>query len=128
MSNVRVRFAPSPTGSVHIGNIRAAVFNWLFARHVGGKFLLRIEDTDLVRSTKEAIDKVLDAMAWLGLDYDEPVVYQTHNAADHLAAVERLLSSGAAYKAVKESTDPATGERKTGEVVLFRMPKEGVIA
>ena len=95
MSNVRVRFAPSPTGSVHIGNIRAAVFNWLFARHVGGRFLLRIEDTDLVRSTKEAIDKVLDAMAWLGLDYDEPVVYQTHNAADHLAAVERLLSSGA---------------------------------
>ena len=77
MSNVRVRFAPSPTGSVHIGNIRAAVFNWLFARHVGGKFLLRIEDTDLVRSTKEAIDKVLDAMEWLGLDYDEPVVYQT---------------------------------------------------
>ena len=127
MSNVRVRFAPSPTGSVHIGNIRAAVFNWLFARHVGGKFLLRIEDTDLVRSTKEAIDKVLDAMAWLGLDYDEPVVYQTHNAADHLAAVEKLLSSGAAYRAAKESVDPATGERKTGEVVLFRMPKEGVI-
>ena len=127
MSNVRVRFAPSPTGSVHIGNIRAAVFNWLFARHVGGKFLLRIEDTDLVRSTKEAIDKVLDAMAWLGLDYDEPVVYQTHNAADHLAAVERLLSSGAAYRAVKESVDPATGEKKSGEVVLFRMPKEGVI-
>ena len=127
MNNVRVRFAPSPTGSVHIGNIRAAVFNWLFARHVGGKFLLRIEDTDLVRSTKEAIDKVLDAMSWLGLDYDEPVVYQTHNAADHLAAVERLLSSGAAYKAVKESVDPATGEKKSGEVVLFRMPKEGVI-
>ena len=127
MDSVRVRFAPSPTGSVHIGNIRAAVFNWLFARHVGGKFLLRIEDTDLVRSTKEAIDKVLDAMAWLGLDYDEPVVYQTHNAADHLAAVERLLSSGAAYKAVKESVDPATGGKKTGEVVLFRMPKEGVI-
>lgn len=127
MSNVRVRFAPSPTGSVHIGNIRAAVFNWLYARHVSGKFLLRIEDTDLVRSTKEAIDKVLDAMAWLGLDYDEEVVYQTHNAADHLAAVEKLLSSGAAYKAVKESVDPATGEKKSGEVVLFRMPKEGRI-
>ena len=113
MSSVRVRFAPSPTGSVHIGNIRAAVFNWLFARHEGGKFLLRIEDTDLVRSTKEAIDKVLDAMAWLGLDYDEEVVYQTHNAADHLAAVEKLLASGAAYKAVKESVDPATGEKKS---------------
>ena len=124
---IRVRFAPSPTGSVHIGNIRAAVFNWLFARHEGGKFLLRIEDTDLARSTKEAVDKVLDAMAWLGLDYDEPVVYQTHNAADHLAAVERLLSTGHAYKAVKESVDPATGERKSGEVVLFRMPREGRI-
>ena len=127
MSQVRVRFAPSPTGSVHIGNIRAAVFNWLFARHVGGKFLLRIEDTDLVRSTKEAIDKVLDAMEWLGLDYDEPVVYQTHNASDHLAAVEKLLSTGAAYKAVKESIDQTTGEKLSGEVVLFRMPKEGRI-
>ena len=125
--SVRVRFAPSPTGSVHIGNIRAAVFNWLFARHACGKFLLRIEDTDLVRSTKEAIDKVLDAMQWLGLNWDEEVVYQTHNAADHLAAVETLLSSGAAYKAVKESANPATGERMKGEVVLFRMPKEGTI-
>ena len=71
---IRVRFAPSPTGNVHIGNIRAAIFNWLYARHTGGKFLLRIEDTDLQRSTPEAIQKVLDAMQWLGLDYDEEAV------------------------------------------------------
>ncbi len=127
MSDIRVRFAPSPTGKVHIGNIRAAIFNWLYARHTGGKFLLRIEDTDLVRSTKEAIDKVLEAMEWLGLDYDEPVVYQTHNLPDHLAAVEKLIASGHAYRAVKESKNAVTGETMTGEVVLFRMPKEGVI-
>lgn len=115
---IRVRFAPSPTGNVHIGNIRAAIFNWLYARHTGGKFLLRIEDTDLVRSTPEAIQKVLDAMEWLGLDYDEEVVYQTHNLPDHRAAVEKLLASGHAYRAKK-------GEG--GECVLFRMPKEGTI-
>ena len=68
MSEARVRFAPSPTGQVHIGNIRAAIFNWLYARHVGGKFLLRIEDTDLERSTPEAIRTLLDVMRWLGLD------------------------------------------------------------
>ena len=67
---IRVRFAPSPTGKVHIGNIRAAIFNWLYARHVGGEFLLRVEDTDLERSTPEAIQTLLECMAWLGLDYD----------------------------------------------------------
>ena len=118
MNSVRVRFAPSPTGNVHIGNIRAAVFNWLYARHVGGKFLLRIEDTDLARSTPEAIQKVLDAMEWLGLDYDEPVVYQTHNAPDHKAAAEKLLADGRAYRQNKDGR---------GECVVFRMPKEGVV-
>ncbi len=118
MSSVRVRFAPSPTGNVHIGNIRAAVFNWLYARHVGGKFLLRIEDTDLARSTPEAIQKVLDAMEWLGLDYDEPVVYQTHNAPDHRAAAEKLLADGRAYRLNKDGR---------GECVVFRMPREGEV-
>ncbi|MBO4630769.1 MAG: glutamate--tRNA ligase, partial [Lentisphaeria bacterium] len=65
----RARFAPSPTGQVHIGNIRTAIFNWLFTRHSGGEFLLRIEDTDLERSTKQAIDALFDCMNWLGLDY-----------------------------------------------------------
>ena len=85
MSAIRVRFAPSPTGNVHIGNIRAAIFNWLFARHTGGKFLLRVEDTDRERSTPEAIQTLLDAMKWLKLDYDEPEVYQSHNTRRHLA-------------------------------------------
>ena len=115
---IRVRFAPSPTGNVHIGNIRAAIFNCLYARHTGGKFLLRIEDTDLQRSTPEAIQKVLDAMQWLGLDYDEEAVYQTHNRPDHEAAVEKLLATGHAYRAKK-------GEG--GECVLFRMPTEGTV-
>ena len=73
----RARFAPSPTGQVHIGNIRTAIFNWLTARHCKGTFLLRIEDTDLERSTQEAIDKLLECMKWLGLDYDEEIMYQT---------------------------------------------------
>ena len=116
MSNVRVRFAPSPTGKVHIGNIRAAIFNWLFARHEGGKFLLRVEDTDLERSTPEAIQTLLDCMEWLKLDYDEPVVYQTHNVEKHLAAAQKLLADGRAYKEDKGGK---------GECIIFRMPKQG---
>lgn len=123
MSEIRVRFAPSPTGQVHIGNIRAAIFNWLYARHLGGKFLLRVEDTDLERSTPEAIRTLLDVMDWLGLNYDEPEVYQTKNVARHLACADQLLASGHAYKAEK-----ATKDGKTGEVVIFRMPKEGTLA
>ena len=119
---IRVRFAPSPTGRVHIGNIRAAIYNWLFARHTGGKFLLRVEDTDLERSTPEAIRVLFDCMKWLGLDYDEEVFYQTKNAARHLAVAEQLLASGRAYKVERTSRDG-----KTGVVTMFRMPKEGVI-
>jgi glutamyl-tRNA synthetase len=69
--SVRVRFAPSPTGALHIGGVRTAIFNWLFARHHSGKFILRIEDTDRTRSTEESIAEILDAMKWLGLDWDE---------------------------------------------------------
>lgn len=116
MSEIRVRFAPSPTGNVHIGNIRAAIFNWLYARHTGGKFLLRVEDTDRERSTPEAIQTLLDAMKWLGLDYDEPEMYQSRNTARHLAVAEDLLRRGLAYKEDKGGK---------GECVIFRMPKEG---
>ena len=119
---IRVRFAPSPTGKVHIGNIRAAIYNWLFARHVGGKFLLRVEDTDLERSTPEAIRVLFECMEWLGLDYDEEVFYQTKNVKRHLEVVDQLIASGHAYKTEKTSRDG-----KTGTVVMFRMPKEGVI-
>ena len=120
--NIRVRFAPSPTGKVHIGNIRAAIYNWLFARHTGGKFLLRVEDTDLERSTPEAIKVLFECMEWLGLDYDEEVFYQTKNVKRHLEVVDQLLKSGHAYKVEKTSRDG-----KTGVVTMFRMPKEGVI-
>ncbi len=119
---VRVRFAPSPTGKVHIGNIRAAIYNWLFARHMGGKFLLRVEDTDLERSTPEAIQVLFDCMKWLGLDYDEEVFYQTKNVKRHLQVVDQLIASGHAYKCERTSRDG-----KTGTVVMFKMPKEGTI-
>ena len=122
MEEIRVRFAPSPTGKVHIGNIRAAIYNWLFARHVGGKFLLRVEDTDLERSTPEAIQVLFECMDWLGLNYDEEVFYQTKNVKRHLAVVEQLLASGHAYTCEKTSRDG-----KTGTVVMFKMPKEGTI-
>lgn len=120
--NIRVRFAPSPTGKVHIGNIRAAIYNWLYARHTGGKFLLRVEDTDLERSTPEAIQALLECMQWLGLDYDEEAFYQTKNKPRHMEAVEKLIASGHAYKCERTSRDG-----KTGEVVMFKMPTEGVI-
>ncbi|NQZ56668.1 MAG: glutamate--tRNA ligase [Lentisphaeraceae bacterium] len=109
---VRVRFAPSPTGHVHIGNIRAAIFNWLYARKEGGKFLLRIEDTDKERSTPEAIDSLLECMEWLGLDFDEAPFYQSSQAEHHIATAEKLMSEGRAYKYQK-------GE---GVVTFFRMP------
>ncbi|MGN0853043.1 MAG: glutamate--tRNA ligase [Kiritimatiellia bacterium] len=123
MSDIRVRFAPSPTGKVHIGNIRAAIYNWLYARHTGGKFLLRVEDTDLERSTPEAIQALFACMEWLGLDYDEPAVYQTKNLRRHLDCAEKLLAEGRAYACERTSRDG-----KTGTVVMFRMPKDGVLA
>lgn len=92
------RFAPSPTGFLHIGGARTALFNWAFARHHGGRFLLRIEDTDRARSTQEAIDAILDGMGWLGLDADEAPVYQHANAPRHIAIAEQLLADGHAYK------------------------------
>src|SRR5688500_18610922 len=91
---VRVRFAPSPTGYLHIGAARSALFNWLFARKSGGKFLLRIEDTDLQRSTDESTRSIIDGLEWLGLDYDEDLVFQSNNAPQHRAAANRLLEEG----------------------------------
>lgn len=98
MSQVRVRFAPSPTGYLHIGSARTALFNWLYARHVGGKFLLRIEDTDLQRSTEESTRSIIEGLEWLGLDYDEEIVFQSDNADKHRAAALRLLEEGKAYR------------------------------
>ena len=94
---VRVRFAPSPTGNLHIGGARTALFNYLFARSLGGKFLLRIEDTDRERSRPEFTEDILGSLAWLGLDWDEEPVYQSHREARHQEVAEKLLSEGKAY-------------------------------
>ncbi len=96
-NDVRVRFAPSPTGALHIGGVRTALFNWLFARHHGGKFILRIEDTDQTRSTEESIKIILNGMKWLGLDWDEGPYRQTERMAVYKEHVERLLKAGKAY-------------------------------
>lgn len=113
-ASVRVRFAPSPTGHVHIGNIRAAIFNWLFARHEGGAFLLRVEDTDRERSTDEARQTLLDAMAWLRLDYDEPILSQSTRRDAHLEAAAQLEADGLAYRAARE------GDARPA--IVFRIP------
>ena len=92
------RFAPSPTGNLHIGSARTALFNWLFAKNIKGKFLLRIEDTDKVRSTKESINKILDGLTWLNLQWDDQIIYQSKNQKRHKEVAEELLKKGLAYK------------------------------
>ena len=94
---VKVRFAPSPTGFLHIGGVRTALFNWLFAKNHGGKFVLRIEDTDLSRSTEESIEEILESMRWLGLDWDEGPFRQTERQQIYSQKVEELLTAGKAY-------------------------------
>jgi glutamyl-tRNA synthetase len=95
----RVRFAPSPTGYLHIGSARTALFNWLFARRTGGKFLLRVEDTDLQRSTEESLRSIIEGLEWLGIaDYDEEIVFQSANADRHREAALRLVAEGKAYR------------------------------
>src|SRR5947209_1381566 len=91
------RFAPSPTGFLHIGGARTALFNWLYARGRGGKMLLRIEDTDRERSTDAAIAAILDGLKWLGIEWDGDTVYQFSRAARHREVVEQLLAAGKAY-------------------------------
>src|SRR5436190_24061331 len=95
---VRVRFAPSPTGYLHVGATRAALFNYVYARQKGGKFLLRIEDTDLARSTDESTRSILEGLGWIGLQPDEEVVFQSNNADKHRAAAKKLLDEGKAYR------------------------------
>ena len=97
-TKVVTRFAPSPTGFLHIGGARTALFNWLFARHHGGKALLRIEDTDRKRSTQDAIDKIIEGLDWLGLDYDDAPLFQSDRAERHAEVAQQLLDAGHAYK------------------------------
>src|SRR3954464_10952924 len=100
----RLRFAPSPTGALHIGGARTALYNWLAARHGGGELVLRIEDTDRERSTEENVAQILDAMEWLELDWDVGPVSQASRAGRHAAGLGQLLDSGAAHR------DPATAK------------------
>jgi glutamyl-tRNA synthetase len=104
-AKVVTRFAPSPTGFLHIGGARTALFNWLYARHHGGRALLRIEDTDRKRSTVEAIDAIIDGLSWLGLDYDEPPIFQSERAPRHAEVAFALLESGHAYKCYATSEE-----------------------
>jgi glutamyl-tRNA synthetase len=117
---VVTRFAPSPTGFLHIGGARTALFNWLFARHHGGKFLLRIEDTDQARSTQAAIEAILDGMTWLGLDWDDEAYYQSHFAARHAQVAMDLLESGDAYRcyATSEELEAMRAEQRANKQPL----------
>ena len=94
---VVTRFAPSPTGFLHIGGARTALFNWLFARHHGGIFRLRIEDTDRARSTQAAVDAIFDGLQWLGIDWDDEPVMQFARAERHAEVAKQLLAAGKAY-------------------------------
>ncbi len=111
---VRVRFAPSPTGFLHIGSARTAIFNWLYARHTGGKFLIRIEDTDLKRSEARFLDEILEDLKWLGLDWDEEPVFQSRRFGVYREKAEELLAAGKAYK--------------DGDAVLFKVAPGRTIA
>ena len=112
MSQIVTRFAPSPTGFLHIGGARTALFNWLYSRGRGGKMLLRIEDTDRERSTQAAIEAILDGLTWLGLDWDGDVVYQYANAARHRAVAEAMLADGRAYRCYASAEELAEMREK----------------
>ena len=111
---VITRFAPSPTGNLHIGGARTALFNWLFARNQGGKFLLRIEDTDKVRSETKYVDSILESLSWLGIDYDDSLVYQSDRFDKYTSAIDKLLASGDAYycNCSKEELDKLRSEQQ----------------
>ena len=111
---VRTRFAPSPTGYLHIGGVRTALFNWLYARHCGGTFVLRIEDTDKERSTNESVQAILDGMAWMGLDYDEGPIYQSDRRERYKEVIDQLLDAGQAYRCycTREELDKVREEQR----------------
>jgi glutamyl-tRNA synthetase len=112
--DIVTRFAPSPTGFLHIGGARTALFNWLYARRHGGRFLLRVEDTDRARSTQPAIDAILDGMSWLGLSWDGDVVFQLERAARHAEVAHALIANGGAYRcyATAEELDAMRAEQR----------------
>ncbi len=152
MSEVKTRFAPSPTGYLHVGGARTALFSWLYARHMGGKFVLRIEDTDTERSTQSAMDAIIESMQWLKINWDEGPYYQTKRLERYQEVINKLLEEGKAYKCccTRERLDEVRQEQmKRGQiprydghcrdahldpddsrpyVVRFKTPREGVTA
>ncbi|MDZ7585940.1 MAG: glutamate--tRNA ligase family protein, partial [Thiobacillus sp.] len=115
---IRTRFAPSPTGYLHVGGARTALFSWAFARHHGGQFILRIEDTDIARSTPEAVQAILDGMAWLDLNHDEGPFYQTKRLYRYKEVLEQMLASGQAYHcycSTEELDEMREAQRARGE-------------
>jgi glutamyl-tRNA synthetase len=117
---MRLRFAPSPTGALHIGGARTALYNWLLARGGGGALVLRIEDTDRERSTPENVEQILDALRWLRLDWDEGPIFQTQNAERHREALQRLLDSGHAYRSTATADDVRAFKQRHGHERGFR--------
>ncbi|MCL5261238.1 MAG: glutamate--tRNA ligase [Gammaproteobacteria bacterium] len=147
---VRTRFAPSPTGNLHLGSIRTALFSWLYARHMGGEFILRIEDTDQERSTKEAIDIILESMDWLGLNYEEGPFYQSKRLERYREVADQFIDAGLAYRCncSKERIDDLRAKQLANKqkprydghcrnknlphsnepyVVRFKNPEDGVV-
>ena len=152
MKKVVTRFAPSPTGFLHIGGARTALFNWLFTRHHGGEFKIRVEDTDRARSTDEAVDAIFDGLNWLGLEADGDVVFQYANRERHAEVAHKLLEDGKAYRCycskeelaqMRETAkaegrplgydgrwrdrDPAEAPAGVDPVIRFKAPREGEI-
>eukprot|EP01031_Cornospumella_fuschlensis_P010750 gene10750-13154_t len=126
---VRTRFAPSPTGYLHIGGARTALFNALFARRHCGAYLLRIEDTDRARSTQEAVDQILESLAWLGLSPDEPPVFQSQREARHAEVAHELLAAGKAYRAYESPEElVAMRERAIAEKRVAFVPGSAFFA
>lgn len=144
MQPPRVRFAPAPTGYLHVGSARSALFNWLFARHYGGEFILRVEDTDESKKSPEFVDAICDPLRWLGLDWDEGPYFQSQRKHDHTAAIEQLIDEGKAYfcdlsvadsqrlsaeAGLREGYHGWSRDRNVadgdGVVVRFRVPDEG---
>ncbi|MGH2942991.1 MAG: glutamate--tRNA ligase [Solirubrobacteraceae bacterium] len=137
MARMRVRFAPSPTGALHIGSARTALYNWLLARGGGGTLVLRIEDTDRERSTPENVEQILEALDWLGIDYDEGPISQVARSERHQAVLQRLLDEGHAYRSTATAEDVKAykaehgaergfrGEPQDGGAVRLRVPDEG---
>lgn len=120
------RFAPSPTGFLHIGGARTALFNYYFAKHMGGEFHLRIEDTDKARSTDAATQAIIDGMNWLGIHHDGEIVYQSHNAEAHIEAAQALLESGAAYRCYATAEELESLRQQRGDTA-FRSPHRDTV-